>query len=183
MADVITGGWPCQDLSTSGKQIGLKGKRSGLWTELCRIIREVEPRWAVVENVPNLLLGDDGRWFGTILRDLAAIGYDAIWHCIPAAYVGAPHLRYRVWIIAYPQGITIPSADLSGPARCASILRKPGRDVAIKNTRTDWRKNEPHLTQMDDGVSDWVGDVSGYGNSIVPQVAFEIFKAIEAVEQ
>jgi DNA (cytosine-5)-methyltransferase 1 len=85
VADVICGGFPCTDLSLAGKRAGLEGERSGLWGEYRRIISEVRPRWAIVENVTGLLsLG-----FGTVLGDLAALGYDAVWDCIPAAAVGA----------------------------------------------------------------------------------------------
>ena len=101
--DVVCGGFPCQDLSVAGRQAGIDADRSGLWSHLARIISEVAPRYAVVENVPALLSGDRGRWFGRVLGDLAEIGYDAEWHCIPASHVGAPHRRDRVWIIAYPR--------------------------------------------------------------------------------
>ena len=96
--DVIAGGFPCQDISLAGKGAGLAGERSGLWREYHRLIRELRPRYVIVENVSALL----GRGLGEVLGDLASIGYDAEWHCIPAAYVGAPHRRDRVWIIAYP---------------------------------------------------------------------------------
>ncbi|WP_085905877.1 DNA cytosine methyltransferase [Kiloniella majae] len=105
-ADVVTGGFPCQDLSTAGKQAGIEAERSGLWSELCRVIGDVRPKYAIVENVANLLSGPSeqrGGWFGRVLGDLASIGYDAEWHCIPAAAVGAPHRRDRAWIIAYPK--------------------------------------------------------------------------------
>ncbi|MFD2206613.1 DNA cytosine methyltransferase [Kiloniella antarctica] len=103
--NVVTGGFPCQDLSIAGNQKGIGAERSGLWSELCRIIDEVGPEHAIVENVANLLSGPSeqrGGWFGRILRDLASIGYNAEWHCIPASAVGAPHRRDRVWIISYP---------------------------------------------------------------------------------
>lgn len=102
--DVITGGFPCQDVSAAGKQSGIDGDRSGLWSELARIIGEVRPRYAILENVTNLLAGDNGRWFGQVLGDLAALGYDAEWHCVSAAHLGAPHIRDRVWIVTYPDG-------------------------------------------------------------------------------
>jgi len=100
--DVICGGFPCQDISIAGNQAGIEGKRSGLWGEMCRIISDIRPKYAIMENVSNLLAGDNGRWFGRVLGDLAEIGYDAEWHCIPASFIGAPHRRERVWIIAYP---------------------------------------------------------------------------------
>ena len=100
--DIITGGFPCQDISIAGKQAGIDGERSGLWSDLARIIGEVRPRFAVVENVPMLLSGERGGWFQRVLGDLAEIGLDAEWHCIPASAIGAPHQRDRVWIIAHP---------------------------------------------------------------------------------
>ncbi len=106
--DVITGGFPCTDISVAGKQVGIEGENSGLWTELARIIGEIRPRYAVLENVSNLLSGDNGRWFSRVLGDLAEIGYDCEWHCIPASYVGAPHRRDRVWIVSYPHGNSEP---------------------------------------------------------------------------
>ncbi len=95
--DIISGGFPCQDISVAGKQQGIKGSRSGLWSEMHRVISEIRPRSAVIENVPNLArLGLD-----RVLADLASIGYDAEWQCISANDVGALHLRKRIWIVAY----------------------------------------------------------------------------------
>src|SRR5690348_6621312 len=95
--DVICGGFPCQDVSHAGKRAGLEGARSGLWSEYARLIGELRPRFIVVENVAGLLsLG-----MGDVLGDLAALGYDTTWDCIPASAVGAPHRRDRVWIVAY----------------------------------------------------------------------------------
>lgn len=96
--DVLCGGFPCQDLSVAGKGAGLDGSRSGLWSEYARLIGELRPRYVIVENVPALL----ARGFGRVLGDLAALGYDAEWDCIPASAFGAPHRRDRVWVVAYP---------------------------------------------------------------------------------
>lgn len=95
--DIISGGFPCQDISTAGKGVGITGERSGLWKEMFRIIREVRPRYVLVENVTALL----GRGIGVVLGDLAEIGYDTEWDCIPASALGAPHQRDRVWIVGY----------------------------------------------------------------------------------
>jgi DNA (cytosine-5)-methyltransferase 1 len=97
--DVICGGFPCQDISNAGLRVGIEGERSGLWKHYARIIRELRPRFVVVENVAALL----GRGMGVVLGDLAKIGYDAEWRIIPASEMGAPHRRERVWIVAYPQ--------------------------------------------------------------------------------
>jgi DNA (cytosine-5)-methyltransferase 1 len=98
--DVLCGGFPCQDISFAGKGAGIEGERSGLWREYARIIGEVRPRFVFVENVAALL----GRGLGRVLGDLAALGFDAEWHCIPASAVGAPHRRDRLWVIAYADG-------------------------------------------------------------------------------
>ena len=97
--DVIAGGFPCQDISVAGKGAGLNGERSGLFYEIIRLARQLRPRAIVLENVSALLV----RGMGTVLAELAEVGYDAEWHCIPAAGVGAPHRRDRVFIVAYTQ--------------------------------------------------------------------------------
>ena len=96
--DLITGGFPCQDISVAGKGAGIDGDRSGLWSELCRIISEVRPRYALIENVPMLI----HRGLERVLLDLTEIGYDAEWQVIGADDVGARHKRKRIWIVAYP---------------------------------------------------------------------------------
>jgi len=96
--DVICGGFPCQDISVAGGGAGMgEGTRSGLWREYARLVGELRPRYVIVENVAALL----GRGLDRVLGDLAAFGYDAEWHCIPASAVGAPHRRDRIWIVAH----------------------------------------------------------------------------------
>lgn len=102
--DVICGGFPCQDLSACGSGRGLRGERSGLWSEYARLVCEIRPQFVIVENSPELLNG----WLGEVLGALAAFGYDAEWECIPAASVGAPHLRDRFWLVAHPAGFGQP---------------------------------------------------------------------------
>jgi DNA (cytosine-5)-methyltransferase 1 len=98
--DIIAGGFPCQDISYAGLGAGLDGERSGLFFEAIRLVRELQPRAVVLENVAALLT----RGLDRVLGTLAEIGYDAEWHCIPAAYVGAPHIRDRVFVLAYASG-------------------------------------------------------------------------------
>ena len=93
---VISGGFPCQDISSAGKGLGIDGPRSGLWSEFARIIREIRPRLAFVENSPMLA----SRGLGRVLGDLAEIGYDARWSLLSASAVGARHRRSRLWIAA-----------------------------------------------------------------------------------
>ena len=94
--DVVSGGFPCQDISSAGKGAGITGERSGLWTEMARIVGEVRPRFVFVENSPNLV----SRGLAVVLGDIAALGYDARWCVLGADDVGAPHRRKRIWIVA-----------------------------------------------------------------------------------
>ena len=96
VVDVVSGGFPCQDISVAGKGAGISGERSGLWGQMARIIREVQPRYAFVENSPALTV----RGLGTVLGDLAEMGFDARWGVLGAIHVGAPHRRERIWIMA-----------------------------------------------------------------------------------
>ena len=95
--DLLCGGFPCQDISLAGKGAGLAGERSGLWFEYAKAIEVLKPRYVLIENVSALR----SRGLDQVLGSLAALGYDAEWHCIPACAVGAPHRRDRVWIVAH----------------------------------------------------------------------------------
>ena len=126
--DVITGGFPCQDISTAGRQAGIEGERSGLWSECARLLGEIRPRYAIFENVTNLLNGDGGDWFKRVLGDISAIGYDAEWHCIPASAIGAHHHRDRIWIIAYPNSDSESGRSFNaGEVQSASLLENASR--------------------------------------------------------
>ena len=96
IVDVVSGGFPCQDISSAGRGAGIDGERSGMWREMARIIHEVQPRFAFVENSPMLT----SRGLGTVLGDLASMGFDAKWGVLGAADVGANHKRERIWIVA-----------------------------------------------------------------------------------
>lgn len=119
--DVICGGFPCQDISLAGRGAGIDGERSGLWSEYARIIGEVRPRYIIVENVAALL----NRGMERVLGDLAALGFDAEWHCIPASAVGAPHRRDRVWIVAYAENIRRAERGASADAEQGSAAAQP----------------------------------------------------------
>ena len=118
IVDVVSGGFPCQDISAAGHGAGISGSRSGLWSEMARIIGEVRPRYAFVENSPKLT----SRGLGTVLGDLAAMGFDARWGVISAADVGAPHLRERIWIVGHANVHGIPASNEK-----QVIQRKPNR--------------------------------------------------------
>jgi len=144
--DLICGGFPCQDISNAGKHAGIAGERSGLWREFARIIGELRPRYALIENVSALL----GRGLGAVLCDLAALGYDAEWHCIPAAAVGAPHIRDRVFVLAYAQ-------------RAERRAQPEGRNVA-NGHEAGWQEAAGGLTAGSaDGSAPDVADADSAG--------------------
>ena len=126
--DLLCGGFPCQDLSGAGKGAGIDAARSGLWSEFARLVRELRPRYVLVENVPDLLTGKGKRWdrapIGRVLGDLAEVGYDAEWARLSAREFGAPHLRRRIWIVAYP-GVQLPDTERERTGQLA--LRRGGR--------------------------------------------------------
>ena len=95
IVDVVSGGFPCQDISAAGKGEGISGEKSSMWKHMARIIGEVRPRYAFVENSPML----STRGMGTVLGDLVSLGFDAEWGVLSAADVGANHLRERIWIL------------------------------------------------------------------------------------
>jgi DNA (cytosine-5)-methyltransferase 1 len=174
--DVITGGFPCQDISSAGKGAGLAGERSGLWFQLHRLIDEIRPRYALIENVSALRT----RGLEVVLQGLHEIGYDAEWHCIPASYLGAPHQRDRIWIIAYPVRIgTQVSAERQQPAE--QVL---GSESAARGARTHaalWSV-EPRCSGVAYGVSGRVDRVNQLGNAVVPQIPQMLGEAILAYE-
>ena len=191
--DAICGGFPCQDISVAGTGRGLKGERSGLWTEFARIISELGPRYVIVENVSALL----SRGLGRVLGDLASIGYDAEWHCIPASYIGAPHRRDRVWIVAYSnhgqrkqQDDSICSrgnavntcseemADSDCPMlerqRIASRIQKERNSFS----GTSWWSTEPNVGRVAHGIPLRVDRLKALGNAVVPQIPEIIGRSI-----
>jgi DNA (cytosine-5)-methyltransferase 1 len=130
VVDVICGGFPCQGISAAGLRAGLQDERSGLWSEYARLISEIRPLYVIVENVDDLL----HRGLGRVLGDLAEIGYDAEWHCIPAAAVGADNIRDRIWIIAYPDGSGVKVPYERWRQQCQKEM---GQDAAADHADAD----------------------------------------------
>ena len=202
--DVITGGFPCQDISVSGNQAGIQdGTRSGLWSECARLLGELRPRYAIFENVTNLLNGHGGDWFKRVLWDISQIGYDAEWHCIPASELGAHHHRDRIWIIAYPRGeygrdngqLATDQAQRTQSAIKSSAIRE---DVAYPNSTQCQRRClsvgiqsqyanisgasgwsvEPSLGRVANGIPSRSHRLKCLGNAVVPPIPELIGRAI-----
>lgn len=195
--DLICGGFPCQDVSSAGKGAGIAvGTRSGLWFEFRRIIGELRPRFVVVENVAS----GARRWLPTVRRDLHMLGYDSKALGISARDVGAPHLRRRVFIVAYPDG----QWELQSEGSVEELGRRVGdggkesvfdtnsigfqdtqerhrssRFVGGTNTPHNWEwATEPPICGGDNGIPARVDRLRALGNAVVPQCAEIVGKVI-----
>ncbi len=193
--DVICGGFPCQDISLAGKGIGSDGNRSGLWREYIRIVREIRPRFVIVENVANLLFDGLSR----ILGELSTCGYDAEWEAIPAAAVGAPHYRDRVFLFANARGQHGRFVPKSVHKR--SYLRFPNDDRTTQEwsnnrnlsvlvpgihsgTSENWWRAQSRMDRSVNGIPDRLERVGSLGNAVVPQCAEWIGRRLlEAISQ
>jgi DNA (cytosine-5)-methyltransferase 1 len=229
--DILTGGFPCQPYSAAGKRLGKEDERH-LWPEMLRAIREIQPRWIVGENVLGLVNWNGGMVFEEVQADLEAEGYEVQPYVLPAAAVGAPHRRDRVWFVAHATG----NGYDAKPSTTNNIIGQDNiesgtqRERAIKGfsnewnasntnsisnqTRTqreilgqpNWEKTNGHsyvecrnqwqnfptvspICSRNDGISNrldgitfskWRNEsIKAGGNAIVPQVVYQIFKAIE----
>lgn len=159
--DVISGGFPCQDISSAGLGAGLAGARSGLWTEYARIIREVGPRFVFAENSPLLR----ARGLGTILNDLDGMGYDARWCVLGAWHLGAPHRRNRMWILAYPK------RDKIGEESCRRKAGRVGREFKSVPWDEPWESALRRIRGVDARLAGRVEQTDAVRNGQVPVVA------------
>ena len=184
--DVISGGFPCQDISAAGKGAGITGTKSGLWSHMARIIGEVRPRFVFVENSPLLV----SRGLAVVLGDLAEMGYDAIWGVLGAEHVGAPHKRHRLWIVAYPgsrwgqdnelctgrdelgiRGAELADADVPRPQWSVGSKTGKGRNRRAVSDNGNWWHSEPDVGRVANGVARGVDRLRCLGNGQVPAVA------------
>jgi DNA (cytosine-5)-methyltransferase 1 len=170
--NVICGGFPCQDISAMGRRLGFAGHRSSLWEYFSLAIGYLEPRIVIVENVSAL----NFRGLGRVLSDLAALGYDAEWHVIPAATLGAPHERERCWVIAYPKSL----ARLYQPHLAEAAARLLNEPIAWD--ACPWETSAACVCGVDDGISDRVVRTEKLGNAVVPQIPELIGRAILEAE-
>lgn len=188
-ADVICGGFPCQPFSTMGKQKGTSDDR-WLWPAFADAVRHVRPRYVVVENVPALLSERNRPAFAGILADLHSLGFDAEWSVVSACSAGAPHLRRRLFIVAHRRGerrqqVTGgPHGDEATDEAAPPQDHLARRDAAPQG-REDWRRAEPRVGYLADGIPSGVARaaIRKLGNAVVPQVAEIVGRRIVALEQ
>jgi DNA (cytosine-5)-methyltransferase 1 len=193
-ADIICGGFPCQDISiTRGHAKGIKGKKSGLWKEMARIISEVRPKYVIIENSPLLLK----RGFEKVLKDLSQIGYVAQWHCFRASDFGLPHQRERLYVVAYPDPMGWQASGMVGsrahhgrgnpkaqrPQYPAVFERESLSRFAQEKSKAVPRQPQPLFCRMDDGIPFKLDRVKALGNAIVPCIAEYIFQRIALMEK
>jgi DNA (cytosine-5)-methyltransferase 1 len=188
LVDVLTGGFPCQDISSNGNgarrhAAGIDGPRSSLWVEMARVVRVVRPRFVYVENAPELAV----RGLDRVLGDLAALGYDAEWTVLGADDLGAPHQRKRLWLLAHTDrwsdpprgdGQGDPAARTCPVSGCGwgSIFADGGRGRQLGLV---WPV-EPQLGRVADGVPHRLDRLRTLGNAQVPRVAAAAFSLLRA---
>lgn len=179
--DVITGGFPCQDISAAAfahGRAGVDGERSGLFREALRLADKLAPSWIIFENVTGLLT----EGLVVVLQGLCEIGYDAEWHCIPASALGSAQARDRIWIVAYPtqERNTGPLEGLRpsevGQGRQGSAPYLQFVSNAPFEPRDCWP--QPLIRRVDDWHPDWVDRIAALGNAVVPQIPELIGNAI-----
>jgi DNA (cytosine-5)-methyltransferase 1 len=191
--DLVCGGYPCQPFSYAGTRQGENDPRH-LWPHMLRAIHVLRPDFALLENVPgHLSLG-----FGTVLADLASIGYDTEWECIPAAALGAPHLRRRIFIVADPsggrrgrpadqRGTTTDRLRETHVERCGKVVADTdiagleGPEPAGRHdlsARGGWWTTEPDVGRVAHGIPNRVDRLRCLGNAVVPQVAEYVGRCI-----
>ncbi len=184
---IITGGFPCQDISIAGKGAGIHGERSGLWFEYWRIIRDLRPIIAIMENVGMLV----HRGLREVLGSLAEIGYDAEWQTLRSCQLGLLHQRERVWIIAYDQQgrwrsrkQNIFEKDRNMGINKLSDRLCHGKSIKFKRNREKADREmdiENSIYRKTNGLSSTVDRLKGLGNSIVPQIAELLFMQIKEI--
>jgi DNA (cytosine-5)-methyltransferase 1 len=190
--DVISGGFPCQDISAAGKGDGLDGERSGLWTHMARVVSEVRPPFVFVENSPMLTTRGGTR----VIADLTSLGYDTRWTVMGAADVGAPHQRNRIWIVAHARelrhkhenyeiqtgwdSVKPSSANLANPTHSRDVWREWKLEFTKQEYNSggspidgsrEWWSAEPSVGRVANGVAHRVDRLKAIGNGQVPLCA------------
>jgi len=192
--DVISGGFPCQPYSSAGKRLGKEDERH-LWPEMLRAIREASPSFVVGENVRGLTNWNGGLVFDEVQTDLENLGYQVAAFLLPAAAVNAPHARDRIWFVAYNASHTMRKgytrATSDGVQKVEGIAARQYRISSRSYKRNNWQQfpSQSPICSGDDGLPTKLDGITfpkwrkesikAYGNAIVPQVAYQIFKSIQ----
>jgi len=188
LVDIITAGFPCQPFSLAGKRKGEQDQRNQ-WPNIIKCIRIIRPKFCFLENVPGLL---SSGYFGQILADLAEIGYDCRWRCLSAAELGAPHIRNRLWILAYANGIGCGSryesagwetgADFDRCRERANVVDTNSKSQPESSRESAWNAGwwdiEPGMGRMVDGMAFRVDRLKAIGNGQVPAVVAKVWKLL-----
>jgi len=172
LVDVVSGGFPCQDVSAAGKGAGLDGSRSGLWTQMARVISEVRPRFAYLENSPLLI----GRGLDRVLADLASMGFNARWGIVGAHQAGAPHQRKRIWLVAYSNSLVSKTQE-----KCCEVNRKETNRPASGSCGPTWWDSEPLVGRVADGVAAGMDRLKVLGNGQVPACAAKAWRILTEI--
>ena len=177
--DVISGGFPCQDISAANPNAeGISGKRSGLWSEMFRVISEIRPKFALIENVSAITFRGGTR----VVSDLAKIGYDTEWQTISAAYVGALHRRNRMWFVSYPSDSR---SEYSKHGESQENTKQTEMVCECKRSifgdKGEFREEicSTEFIRKSNGIPNRMDRIKGLGNAIVPQVAEIIMERIK----
>ena len=174
--DIISGGFPCQDISPAGSGSGINGERSGLWREMARIVGEVRPQYVIIENSPTLLI----RGFEQVLCNLSEIGYYAEWQCLSNALFGYPHQRERLYVIAYPSQNRL-QTDICQHGEFEPIFKRRASSVANAHAISKGILEIPNSDHIGayDGLRHWTHRVASIGNSVNPTIAHYLFECIK----
>ncbi len=167
---VVSAGFPCQPFSQAGLRKGETDERN-LWPETIRVIREVQPRVCLLENTPGLVAHP---YFGQILGDLAAAGFDAEWGMLSACALGAPHMRFRLFIVAHAN---------NGDGQTRLRFRQPGAPAPLQGrdlsaVRTDWLDSVEQFARKPDGMARWVESIAAAGDGQVPSVVAAVWRLL-----
>jgi len=166
IVDVVSGGFPCQDLSSAGKGAGLDGSRSGLWREMARVVSEVRPRFVFVENSPMLVNNGLGR----VLGDLSDLGFDARWTVMGANEIGAQHNRDRIWIVANANSKGLQWTH-DNQKKTKGIQQSPTKCVQVRVPITRTMLSTSYFQRRGDAMAYWVDRLKAIGNGQVPLCA------------
>ena len=175
--DIISGGFPCQDISIAGNGTGIFGDRSSLFFQMLRIIRKVRPKYIIIENSPMLLV----RGFEQVLCDLSKIGYDAEWQCLSGTDFGIQQRRERLYCIAYPHSFNIKGSSKE------TVFRKPYIQGEFRRIYPGWRTRQsicsPKFIGKHNELPYWVDRVKCLGNAVQPIIAHYLFECIKVFDK